>query len=116
MDKYTGRRNTRRKFDENDRKCSKWIENTVGKGEVVRYEQFLLSHSVFNRLEPQTRKNQGLFGKVLKCLFSVLLNKYRKRKKNGITSFALNVYPLSNFNTCPILFGARWPRALSQSL
>ena len=30
------------KFDENGRKFSKWLENTVGKGEIARYEQFLL--------------------------------------------------------------------------
>ena len=30
------------KFDENGRKFSKWVENTVGKGEIARYEQFLL--------------------------------------------------------------------------
>ena len=30
------------KFDENDRKFSKPIKNTVGKGEIARYEQFLL--------------------------------------------------------------------------
>ena len=30
------------KFDENIRKFSKWVENTVGKGEVAHYEQFLL--------------------------------------------------------------------------
>ena len=29
------------KFDENSRKLSKWVENTVGKGEIARYEQFL---------------------------------------------------------------------------
>ena len=29
------------KFDENGRKISKWVENTVGKGEIARYEQFL---------------------------------------------------------------------------
>ena len=29
-------------FDENGRKLSKWVENTVGKGEIARYEQFLL--------------------------------------------------------------------------
>ena len=26
---------------ENDGKFSKWVENTVGKGEITRYEQFL---------------------------------------------------------------------------
>ena len=30
------------KFDENGRKISKRVENTVGKGEIARYEQFLL--------------------------------------------------------------------------
>ena len=30
------------KFDENVRKLSKREENTVGKGEIARYEQFLL--------------------------------------------------------------------------
>ena len=44
---------------------SKWVENNVGKGEIARYEQFLLSRSVFKRPVLQTRKNQGLFGKGL---------------------------------------------------
>ena len=30
------------KFDENGRKLSERVENTVGKGEIARYEQFLL--------------------------------------------------------------------------
>ena len=30
------------KFDENGKKLSKQVENTVGKGEIARYEQFLL--------------------------------------------------------------------------
>ena len=38
------------KFDENSRKFSKQVENSVGKGEIARYEQFLFSHSVFKRL------------------------------------------------------------------
>ena len=29
------------KLDENDRKFSKWVENTVRKGEIARDEQFL---------------------------------------------------------------------------
>ena len=31
------------KFDGNGRKLSKWVENTVGKGEIACYEQFPLS-------------------------------------------------------------------------
>ena len=42
----------------------KKVENTVGKGEIARYN-FSFSHSVFKRLVLQTRKNQGLFGKGL---------------------------------------------------
>ena len=30
------------KFDENGRQLSKWVENTVGKGEIACYKQFLL--------------------------------------------------------------------------
>ena len=35
------------KFDQNDRKFSKPIENTVGKGEIARYEQFHLFPQCF---------------------------------------------------------------------
>ena len=35
------------KFDENSRKFSKWVEITVGKGEIARYEQFLLFPQCF---------------------------------------------------------------------
>ena len=37
------------KFDENSRKLSKWIENTVGKGEIARYEQFFLFPQSFQK-------------------------------------------------------------------
>ena len=47
------------KFDENEGKFSKRVENTVAKGEIAHYEQFLFFHSVFKRLVLQTRKNQG---------------------------------------------------------
>ena len=35
------------KFAENGRKVSKWVEKTVGKGEIARYEQFLLFPQCF---------------------------------------------------------------------
>ena len=35
------------KFDENGRKLSKQVENTVGKGEIARYKQFLLFPQCF---------------------------------------------------------------------
>ena len=37
------------KFDENGRKLSKWVENTVGKGEIAHYEQFLLFPQCFQK-------------------------------------------------------------------
>ena len=35
------------KLDENGRKLSKWVENTVGKGEIACYKQFLLFPQCF---------------------------------------------------------------------
>ena len=58
------------KFDKNGRKLSKQVENTVGKGEIARYEQFLLSHSVFKRLASQGRQKVSLCGNGLTCLLS----------------------------------------------
>ena len=55
-------------FDENSRQISKWVENTVGKGEIARYEKFRLFLECFQKTctAEQTRQNQGLFGKELK--------------------------------------------------
>ena len=35
------------KFDKNGKKLSKRVENAVGKGEIARYEQFLLFPQCF---------------------------------------------------------------------
>ena len=37
------------KFDENGRKLSRQVENTVGKGEIARHEQFLLFPLCFQK-------------------------------------------------------------------
>ena len=37
------------KFDDDGRTFSKHIENTVGKGEIARYEQFLLFPQCFQK-------------------------------------------------------------------
>ena len=37
------------KFDENGRKLSNWVENTGGKGEIARCEQFLLFPQCFQK-------------------------------------------------------------------
>ena len=34
---------------ENGRKLPNWVENTVGKGEIARYEQFLLFPQCFQK-------------------------------------------------------------------
>ena len=57
------------KFDENGKKFSRRVENTKS--------NFSFSHIVFKRLVQLTRKNQGLFGKVLKFIKS-----YRENAKN----------------------------------
>ena len=45
------------KFDENGRKLSKRLENTVGKGEIARYEQFLLFPVFSKGLFPRSVKS-----------------------------------------------------------
>ena len=59
------------KFDENGRKLSKRLENTVGKGEIARNEQFSFSHSVFKRFVSQGRQKASLCGNVLIFLLSL---------------------------------------------
>ena len=45
------------KFDENCRKFFKWVEkNTVGKGEIACYEQFLLFQHSFQKTSTDTEK------------------------------------------------------------
>ena len=46
-------------LSENGRKLSKRVENTVGKGEIARYEQFLLFMQCFQK---------SCLSKVLSCL------------------------------------------------
>ena len=50
------------KFDENGRKLSKRVENTVGKGDIARYEQFLLFPQRFKRFVSQGRQKVSLCG------------------------------------------------------
>ena len=47
-------------FDENGTKFSKWVENTVGKGEIARYEQFLLFPQCFQKTFPADTWKPGL--------------------------------------------------------
>ena len=50
-------------FNINSRNFSKWVENTVRKGEIAHYKKFLFFPSVFDRLVLQTRKTlRACFG------------------------------------------------------
>ena len=48
------------KFDENGRKVSKRVENTVGKEEIAHNEQFSFFHSVLKKLVVKVGENPGL--------------------------------------------------------
>ena len=63
----------RRQFqmDDKGRKISKRVENTVGKGEIARDEQFLFFPLFFQNVH---RKHQGLFGKGLRHTGSVIVS------------------------------------------
>ena len=62
------------RFDKNGINFSKLVENTEGKGEIARYEQFLLFPQCFQKT--WTVENQGLFGKGLRSgLCAVFTNK-----------------------------------------
>ena len=56
-------------FDENSWKFSRWVENTVEKGEIARSEQFILFPQCFQKIctadTKKKKKNQGLFGEGL---------------------------------------------------
>ena len=59
------------KFDENGRKLSKRVENTVGKGEIARYEQFLLFPKCFQKVcFPGASKGVIVWEWVNKCRVS----------------------------------------------
>ena len=48
------------KFDENSREFSKRVQNTVGKGENARYEQFLHFPQCFQKICNKKMQKQGL--------------------------------------------------------
>ena len=55
-------------FDENSRKLLKWVENTVGKGEIARYEQVLLFSQCFQKAFPADTGKPGLVWERVKVL------------------------------------------------
>ena len=57
----------RHEFDENGRKFSKHVENTVGKGEIARYEQLLLFPQGFQKTCTADKGRPGLVWERLNC-------------------------------------------------
>ena len=89
------------KFDENSRKFSKRVKNSMGKGEIARYEQFLLFPTVSSKgLFPRgvKRCGNGLTGLLLEVMdegdvLSLLLPRYGSKivGKNQIFPHPLNM-------------------------
>ena len=50
-------------FDENDGKFSKRAENTVGKGEITYFAQFLLLPQCFQKTCAAVSENKDMIGK-----------------------------------------------------
>ena len=63
------------KFEENGGKCSSRVENSVGKGEIAQYDQFLLFPQCFQKTCIANMANKALFGKVV-----FLSNTFKLRK------------------------------------
>ena len=57
------------KFDENERKFSKWIETLREREKLLPTSNFSFPQSVFKRLVQQTRKTHGLFEKLLNLIY-----------------------------------------------
>ena len=78
------------KFDENGRKLSKQVEDTVGKGEIALYEQFLLFPQCFKRLVSQGCQKVPLCGNglIIYHLSAIETLVIEKLSLNGSTSYA----------------------------
>ena len=64
------------KLGENGRKFSKWLENTVGKGEIAHYERFktcihLLEHAIQKRNSFFSFHGNGNFAPTFPSVLSV---------------------------------------------
>ena len=57
------------KFDENSRKFSKRVENTVGKGEITCYEQFLLFPQCFQKASFLGASKGVIVWEWVKCVY-----------------------------------------------
>ena len=76
------------RFDENGRQLSKWTENTAGKGEIARYEQFLLFPQCFQKTYTADKCKPGFVWERVNTSASTLtetgnLEKNKKSKFKG---------------------------------
>ena len=67
-------------FDKNGRKFPKWIENTVGEGEIALDEQFLLLPQCFQDLYYKHIKTRASLGKGQKAFMLGLCGKGKMSK------------------------------------
>ena len=73
------------KFYENGRKFSKMVENAVGKGEIARYEQFLLFPQCFQKTFTADMQKTELVWERVKLIIFVFqkLEKIVKKGENA---------------------------------
>ena len=71
------------KVDENGTKFSKWLENTVGKGEIARYEQFLLFLQCFPKACTADTYKPGLVWERVNMPQMMVCMAYRKESIVG---------------------------------
>ena len=62
------------KFNENGRRLTKWVENTIRKGEIACYEPFLLLPQCFRKTCTAYMYKQGLVSERVKRVKKVLNN------------------------------------------
>ena len=72
------------KLDKNGRKFSKWTENTAGKGEIARYEQFLLFQQCFQKTFTADTYKPGLVWERVKRPFFIIGRKNGQTTSDGL--------------------------------
>ena len=84
------------KFDENGRKLSKRVENTVGKEEIALYEQFLLFPQCFQKAcFPGASKGAIVWVKLKLCRHNLQFTKNQGQQISyTILSYLMSIYSI----------------------
>ena len=94
-----------------DRKFSKRVENTVGKGEIARYEQFLLFPPCFQRVCSAGRFKPGLVWERVKHIYFTSVKKQVHTCYTNLSrSWVLGTTPVYSGQMC-----VQWANAMYQS-